>query len=108
VNISIAPGDFMELTDSTAETREDLPAASMGSPHRMPSPAPILAHSADSIMEEPHEDFPHAGNRASGEDSTEVAASTEVVAVTAAAVTADSFHYRKRKLEHGEQNYAHY
>jgi hypothetical protein len=108
VNISIVPGDFMELTEFTAETREDSPAGSMDSPHRMPSPAPILAHSVDSIMEELHEDFPHAVNRASVEVSTVAAASTEVVAVTAAAVTADSFHYRKRKLKHGEQNYAHY
>src|SRR5438270_2961507 len=36
VNISIVPGDFMELTEFTAETREDSPAGSMDSPHRMP------------------------------------------------------------------------
>ena len=98
VNISIALGDFMELTDFTVETREDLPAANMDSLHRMPNPVATPVHSVASIMEEQPGAFPHVGNRASVEVFTEVAA------VTAGAVTGNRILLLKRNLRHGEQN----
>src|SRR5713226_4737293 len=87
---SIAPGDFTEPVHFMEEEREDSQVASTDLRHHTLSLAHIPARSAASIMEEPRKAFPHAGNRASVEVSTEAEDSTAVEAVTAAVVTGDS------------------
>jgi hypothetical protein len=93
---SIAPADFMEPTDFTAEGQEDSPAASMDLPHPMPRLVRTPAHSAALIMEESQEASPLAGSRALVEASMGVEASTEVAAVTGEAGTGNSINRSKR------------
>lgn len=74
VTTSIAPVGFMAQPDFTAAARGStaLAQGSMDSRRRMRSPGPILARSAALITEEPPEDFPLAGSRASGVSMVEV------------------------------------
>jgi hypothetical protein len=87
---STTPADF------TAEEREDLREASMGS-HRMAKPGPTPAPSVALIMEEPPIAFPRVVSRASVGVSTEAEVSTGVEASMAAvAVTGNSIQIHKR------------
>jgi hypothetical protein len=86
---SVTLRDFTELANFMADQPEDSPVASMDLSRHMADLELTPAHSAALIMEELPGASPLAGSRALVEASTAVEGSTEAVAFTEGAVTAN-------------------